>query len=253
MNFKIFLLLSVFFIISVSVESKKEKSTKKALQEQVNKAADTVNDSVVQPVEEAFDKDVVQPAPQKKMNIPEITSRCSVIVKNLSVKGIVEFIPSKNEAEENMRELGKILKISEIKDEAERHSKFADHPELKSLLEKLKKVKGLQAKSEKDQENALKNNEDMLETVVRLSMLDTTNRKSPIYGMNVNKLLGLHKAVDDEEKKVEVKSPMKRKYINRDGKIRLIFSKVIPPGQEIPDSNTIKYTDEKGRQCICAC
>lgn len=226
MNFKIVLLLSVLFIISV------------------------------------YGKSI-----RKSMNIPDITAHCSKLVKNLNVKGIDAYVPTKKEAKESMGELRKILKISAIKDEKEKRAKFADHPELKNLSEKLKKIKRIQSMSEKEQERTLKTNEDMLETVVRLSMLDTTNRKSPIYGRNISKLLGNSK--DNLRAKAEsaknaakicakssggkVAKSMKRKYHKKDGNMRFLFSKVIQPGHRMPDSNKIRYTDEKGRDCFCAC
>lgn len=223
MNFKLFLLLAVLFIISVHGD---------------------INESTMKPEASCTVKG--------KLNIPDITAQCSKMVKNLNVKGIEAYIPTESEAKENMEELGKILKIASMSDEAKKQAKFADHPELEKLLEKLKKIKVLKPMSEKDQEKTLKRDEDMLETVVRLSMLDTTNRTSPIYGMNVSKLLG--KTKDNATKSVKhAAKSMKRKYINRDGKMRLIFSKVIKPGHRMPNGNNIRYTDRKGRKCYCTC
>lgn len=177
----------------------------------------------------------------KSLNISEITAKCSKIVSDLEVKGIKSFVPTKSEAEENMKELGKIIKISKIQDQSKRQEKFKEHPELKKLLKKLKKIKKLEKMSEEDKFNTLKSNEKMLETVVRLSMLDTTNKHSPIYGKNISKLLG------------NGKKALKRKYHKRDGMMQLMYSKVIPPGRKMPDTNKIQYTDDKGRQCICSC
>lgn len=254
MNFKIVLLLSALFIISV--QCKKGKSSKKAAKKQVNQAVDQINNSIIMPIDNGVVRPAIRSVNDKKLEIPDITAQCSKLVKNLNVKGIEAYVPTEKEAKENMEELGKILKIVSIKDEAEKRAKFADHPELKKLLEKLKKIKGLQLMSEKDQENALKSNEEMLETVVRLSMLDTTNRKSPIYGKNISKLLGKTEDKIQSNVKDKIKpscKAMKRKYINRDGKMRLIFSKVIPPGHKMPNGNNIMYTDEKGRKCYCSC
>lgn len=178
---------------------------------------------------------------RKSLKITDITAKCSKIVTDLDVKGLGAYVPTESEAKENMKELGKILKISKIKDEVKRQEKWDEHPELQKILKKLKKIKKLEKMSEEDRYKALKSNEKMLETVVRLSMLDTTNRRSPLYGKNVRKLLGK-----------SIKS-LKKKFHKKDGKMRLMFSKIVPPGHKMPDTNKIKYTDDKGRECLCSC
>ena len=201
----------------------------------------------------------------KSINIPEITAHCSKLVKDLEIKGIDAFVPSEKEAKENMRELSKILKINKIKDKAEKHEKWNEHPELMNLLEKLKKIKVLKKMSESEQEKVLKKNDDMLETVVRLSMLDTTNKKSPIYGKNVKKLLSNKKKnknkknaknaknKKNKKKKTEKteknkKKSLTKKHHKKDGKMKLVCTKVIPPGQAMPDANNINCTGQNGKE-----
>lgn len=175
-------------------------------------------------------------------NIPHITAYCSKVVNALKIQGVDAYIPSDREARNKMKELGRALKIARIKDDVKREEKLDNHPELRLIVRKLEKLMELEKMSVEDQEVALQNDEEMLETVVRLSMLDTSNTMSPIYGESVEALL------DDQDL-----SSLTQKYHQKDGMMRLMYSEVIPPGQQMRDSRKVTFTDDKGRTCYCIC
>lgn len=133
------------------------------------------------------------------------------------------------------------------------------------------------------QHKVLDNGGDLIATMTHLSMLDTLNRKSPLYGTNYDTIVlsmieeeeNILKMKAEDLKKLEnqarkhehmhrkkknvacKKAPTcikpKPKFNRNNRAMRLVYSKVIPPKKRLPDSHKVVFTDKKGRTCYCSC
>ena len=178
-----------------------------------------------------------------KKKIKKFVGGCSKTVEEMDISGTEGFKPSEKEAKEKLMDLKKLLKIMKIPDEEERERKLKEDPELEVLKKKLKSVENMLKLPKIDAEAALNHDYELLKTVVQMSYLDPKNKNSPVYGQKLSELLGLkHKA-----------GHLKRRKISRHDNVRLLYSKVIPPGQKLPDATKVFYTDKKGRSCRCMC
>lgn len=175
----------------------------------------------------------------------DAVARCSKIVIDLNIQGTEAYIPTKEEAKAALKDLGKLFKIEKISNAEKRKKKLDKRPDLQLMAQKLKAVKGLEQLPDPDIENVLKKDQQLLETVVKLSFLDTKNKRSPVFNMNLDNLLGIVKR--------KKKNRMKAKYHNREGAMRLVYSITVPPGGSLPDPRIVKFTDRKGRKCACQC
>lgn len=179
----------------------------------------------------------------------EMAARCTKLVKDLQVKGVEEYIPTKEEAKgtiENLRDLVKMMKIS---DKTKREQELEKEPDLQLLSTTLKELKNLEKLSDLEIETTLKKDETLLETVVKFSMLDTKNMKSPIYNMDISTLLKSSASASTKPRC----NAFKAKYHKKNGSMKLVFSKVVAPGGRMPDPKTINFHDKKGRSCHCSC
>lgn len=178
-----------------------------------------------------------------KKKIQEMASKCTKLVKELDVKGVRAFIPSKPEVIESFKELRSLLRILKITDKEEKKEELEAQPHMSFILSKLRAIKGLEKLSLAKIEEELSKDEPLLEMVVKYSMLDNENRLSPIYKMDIGPLLG------------DCGCNLKRKQFERNEEtLKLIYSTVIPPGKrKIPDITKFTYKDPKGRTCYCSC
>lgn len=181
---------------------------------------------------------------QSKYDIEEITSKCTLLVKELDVKGTDSLKPTKEEAEESLEKLGAVIQISKIKDHDERDKQWAAHPDLLLMVSKLQIIRDLLALPKDEREAILEGNQEMLESVVKLSMLDSKNPFSPTFGMKIAFILdkgrkkfrkAMNKGVDKAKafgKKTgkKLNNTFSEKSFKKSNKrARLVFSKVIKP------------------------
>lgn len=206
---------------------------------------------------------------QKALQFQKLVEFSTRLVKDLEVSGIESYIPSKKEAQKNLEELGRIQYISQIKDPKLRNSKWAENPKLKILKFRLQLLAQIAEISPKQQEKLIEKHEKLLETTVKLSMLDTKNKKSPLYGKDFNKSMKaglkefmapkkpspqqLKKAAAARKQKQSRKNAFKPKFNRKDDVMKLMYSKVIPPQAKMPDINKLVFKDEIGRTCYCSC
>lgn len=225
----------------------------------------------------------------KILNIKYLAEYSSHAVKELSVHGLENVTPSIEEAKKSIRELFKINEINMIKDEIQRNDAWAENLKLKQLEGRLRLINTV-SYLQPDFQHKVLDSGDLLETMVHLSMLDTLNKKSPFYGKNydsilksikeeevsLRKLSGENSKSDDQNllkhkqkqkyhketinlksekktKKIPKCNKPKHKFIRNNRAMRLMFSKIIAPGQKLPDSHRVVFTDKRGRTCYCSC
>ena len=179
-----------------------------------------------------------------KRKIKEIVGGCTKLVKDHDISGTESFKPSDKEAKERLSELKKLLGIKKIGEEWKRMKKMKEDPELEVLDKKLRSVEYLSMLPKIDAEAYLNHDYNLLQTVVKMSYLDPKNKKSPLFGRKLAALLGL---------KHHGRLHRKHRRAHRHDNVRLLYSKVIPPGEKVPDATKVFYTDKKGRSCHCMC
>ncbi len=176
-----------------------------------------------------------------KYDIKEISSKCTKMVKDLDVKGTDNMVPSRSEAENLLKQLGAVIKISQIEDSTRQSEQWAAHPHLKMLEAKLEVLLDLMNLPENKCESILSSSEEMLESVVKLSMIDRKNLKSPMFNSDTVRYMkdgakDIEKEIgneDDEEIKLDYNKILGKKFKKEllPSNMKLIYSKVIPPNQ----------------------
>lgn len=120
-------------------------------------------------------------------NFRKLASKCTALLKNLNVKGTSNLKPEKSEAKKQLKDLGEAVRIAGVKNISKREELWDERPDLKILESKLHAVQSLMHKPRSEQEEILTKNEEMLESVVKFSMLDPKNEKSPMHGKDISR------------------------------------------------------------------
>ena len=224
----------------------------------------------------------------KFLNIKYLTQFSSHVIKGLNVHGLDSVALSIDEAKKTIRDVYKINEINMIRDEKKRNDAWAENLNLRMLEEKLYMIEQISYYNQDFQHKILENGGDLIGTMAHLSMLDTSNKKSPFFGKNYDAII---QSIDEEEMakeklaeenlRIEARMALEqrendeamekqRRKINNMGKVpnckqvrpkfslnnramRLLYSKVIPPGKKLPNSHRVVFTDNRGRTCHCSC
>lgn len=172
-----------------------------------------------------------------KYDIKEIASKCTKLVNDLDVKGTETMIPSRSEAENTLNQLGAVIEITKITDSTQKTQQWSTHPHLKMLESKLQVLMDLMKLPETRCESILSSNEEMLEAVVKLSMIDPNNRKSPMFEADIMRYMkdgakNVKVIENDEIIKPDYNRIVGKKFKNElPSNMKLVFSKIIPPSQ----------------------
>lgn len=226
----------------------------------------------------------------KFLNIKYLTQFSSHVIKELNVHGLDSIALSIDEAKKTIRDVYKINEINMIKDDTKRNDAWAENLNLRVLEEKLYMIEQISYFRNDFQHRVLENGGDLISTMAHLSMLDTSNKKSPFFGKNYDAIIQSinedemakeklaeenlriearmaleqkenDKAMENQRRKMNNNNmgiipnciKVKPKFSLNNRAMRLLYSKVIPPGKKLPNSHRVVFTDNRGRTCRCSC
>lgn len=127
---------------------------------------------------------------------------------------------------------------------------WAQKPELMHLkndLKSMEKIMKLHTRSLR--RKAIRKNKRVAVRIAALALVSPFDKNSPFNADNINE----KKPNTKIETKTQKHHHPHRNFTQEDGSLRLMFSTVIPPGKNLPDTRRLSFTDRKGRKCRCLC
>ena len=153
-------------------------------------------------------------------SIKNLLSECTETVQEMNLKASPDATKmTKEDAKKMIKKMGEISKISEIPDKSERAAQWKSHPKLGRLKAEMKSLEETFKLSSEEKRKVLQSNQGMQKAVLKLSLLDPNNKKSPLKGKNIKKYLKQGgNGINSFFKKGQLKA-------------KLIFKKLIPPSE----------------------
>lgn len=121
---------------------------------------------------------------------------------------------------------------------------WAQKPKLLQLKNDLKSMEKIMKLDRKMRRKAIRKNKRVAAKIALFSLVHPFNENSPL---NEKSQRRPNKTVTPNTNHPH------RTFTQEDGSLRLMFSTVIAPGKNLPDTRQLAFTDRKGRKCRCLC
>ena len=121
----------------------------------------------------------------EEFDIIKLLSNCTRLVNQLEVMGVESMVPSRENAIQSLKKIGEVIRTGQIANKDDRVKQFSVNPDFQVVKARLTVLAEMFRKHNQEQiQDILEHNQDTLESIVKMSLMDGTNRISPLFGTN---------------------------------------------------------------------